>query len=501
MITSNDKPNIIIIMTDQQQCKASKRHGFEIDTTPYQDTMAQNGLWFDKGYTVAPLCGPARVSLLTGRYPTEHGIRANNTHDMEIRCEKTLPEVLAQAGYERAIIGKNHTPLTEKDYDFWYSVTHEGAFYEKDDALSAVDRTEKEIKFDNWLHGLNGGVAQESTSFPLECQLPWRLVSVAEKWLKDKNEKPFFMQLSIPEPHSPYQVPEPYYSMFRNEKLPDIAGDKNTIKENGFRWEAIKAIQDEAIGNDHDELIEQCRYNYYGMMRLIDDQIKRLENILQEQGLLENTVIFFVADHGDFVGDYGLLRKGPGLPEDLCRIPFFVKGPGIKASTKPHNAHVNLVDVMPTICELIGQEIPVGVQGKSLVPLFDNKDYDEEKFDTAYCQTGYGGRSFTWESDIDFKKYAVWGGGAFEELNRYVLSGSMRMVRYKDWKLIADSDENFWLYNLQEDPDETQNLIESSHEQAAQMREILQQKLILTMIRNEEPLSNVRYRIPGEINH
>lgn len=481
------RPNIILIMTDQQQARACGREGFPWDITPHQDTMAHEGVWFDKAYTPIPLCGPARVSLFTGRRPTSTGIRCNRI--TQPRYQKDLFDVLKAANYKTAMIGKNHTHLEEKDCDFWYQHDHQGAHTDK--GIAGAERNSMEVDFDAWLGSLHHWISNKPTPFPLHCQSPARLIKTAKKWIsKNRNTEPFFMHLSINEPHNPYQVPEPYFSMFRNEKLPPVIGDKTKYKEKGFKWEVTGKIQRKAK-EDFDQKFEDYRYNYYSMCRLIDDQIKSLEEHLSNEGILENTILFFISDHGDFVGDYGLMRKGPGLPETLCRVPFIVKGAGIQSRKKVHDAHVNLIDIFPTICEIIGQDIPEGVQGKSLAPLLRGEEYPKQDFDTAFCETGYGGLNYNWEDQPDLDKYISPKGVSFNELNEYSLGGSMRMVRFNNWKLISEISGKQELYDLKEDPGELYNRIDSKDPAHLKIKAELMEKMILMLIQNEEPLSNV----------
>lgn len=482
-----ENPNIILIMTDQQQARVCGREGFPLDVTPHQDKMAQEGAWFNKAYTSAPLCGPARVSMFTGRYATATGVRGNSI--TSARYSKDLIDVLKEKGYKTALIGKNHTHITEDKYDFWYEHGHQGAHFDHGEA--GKDRTTEDIEFDSWLRSLHHWIHSEPTPFSVECQSPHRLVNAAHKWVKKiKYDSPFFIHLSISEPHNPYQVPEPYFSLFRDSKLPPIYGNKNSYREKGFKYKFVGELERKSR-EDFDEKFDDYRYNYYAMCRLIDDQLNRLENLLSEEGVLENTVIFFVSDHGDFVGDYGLMRKGPGLPESLCRIPFFVKGPGIKSESKASDAHVNLVDIMPTICEMIDVKIPEGVQGKSLVPLLRGEDVHGREFDTAFVETGYGGLDYNEEDKPDFNKYISPNEISFNELNQYTLGGSMRMVRHKDWKLIVDNVGSTQLYNLNEDPAELNDLSDCSSVKAVQMKSLLLSKMTEKLIQNEDPLCNV----------
>jgi len=155
---------------------------------------------------------------------------------------------------------------------------------------------------------------------------------------------------------------------------------------------------------DYDEQRPRARADYFGMLRLIDDQCRRLVEFLQAKGLRRNTIIVFVSDHGDFVGEYGLVRKGPELPECLTRVPMFWTGPGIVAAARPHPAHVSMVDIMPTLCEAVGVPLPAGVQGRSLWPMLTGKAYPEEEFASVYAEQGFGGLHYTADDTLDPRK-------------------------------------------------------------------------------------------------
>ena len=136
--------------------------------------------------------------------------------------------------------------------------------------------------------------------------------------------------------------------------------------------------------------------------------------------------MIYVADHGDYVGEYGLMRKGAELPEVLIRIPTFFVGPGIPAADKPHPAHITIADMMPTICEAIGTDIPRGVQGRSLWALLTGKDYPEEEFDSAYAEHGFGGLHYTADDEFDAHADGLNPAIGFDELNSWSQSGTMR---------------------------------------------------------------------------
>lgn len=451
------KPNIIIIMTDQQQAHAFSREGFGIDTSPFRDSLAYQGVWFNRAYTSCPECVPARISLLTGRFSSAHGIRANPAvNSSEIRTGGIdMIRLLDSTGYTTALIGKNHTYLKRSNLDYLSGETGS-----RTQNITAEER-EKEREFDTWLDNLHHRVEPEPTPFPVKYQHPYRIVTDSEQWLESINkENPFFLFMSFSEPHNPYQVPEPYFSMFPPETIPPVHAGKEVLDKKGFVWQFTLALGEKGFPN-YDEILPRMRANYYGMERLLDDQIRRFFNFLKGKNLLENTIIFIIADHGDYAGEYGLMRKGAGLPEVLSRIPFQVYGYGVSPQKNPSPAFVSIVDIFPTICEVVNTDIPAGVQGRSLWPLLSGKSFPVKEFESIYAEQGYGGPAYNWDDSIDFK-YGLRPAVTFDELNRYSQAGLMRMVRKGPWKLIVDQDGNGELYNLTTDPFELTNLYETN---------------------------------------
>jgi arylsulfatase A-like enzyme len=490
------QPNIIVVMTDQQRADSSAREGFPLDTTPFMDQLARQGVCFQRAYTAAPVCGPARVSLLTGRFPSAHHVRENRAFDA-VTYTKDIIDVLQENGYATAMIGKNHSHLKRERLDHWFELSHDGGY------RSQNAQTDEERAFDQWLHALNHAVSLEPTPFPLTSQGPYRAVSDAQRWITsvtqsdNENEtKPFFLWLSFAEPHNPYQVPEPYFSMFPPESLPPLATDRTALEAKGFKWTFTRALG-EHYYPEYESLLPRARANYYGLMRMIDDQLARLVQYLEDAQLKENTLIIFVSDHGDFVGEYGLMRKGPEMPEVLMRIPMFVVGPEVTGQKAPRIDCVSLIDVMPTICEAIGADIPQGVQGRSLWPILTGGDYPAQEFASIYAEQGYGGLHYTEEDDIDYAHCGIDGPvrDSFDELNTYSQSGILRMVRQGEWKLIYDMQGRGQLYHLAEDPYELCNLYGDPQWRSVQMA--LLEQLLTWSLRMQDPLPfpKHKYRI------
>jgi len=447
------RPNVVLIMTDQQRADVSAREGFPLDTTPCLDHLAREGVWFDRGYTSAPVCAPARVSLHTGRYVSAHRAHSNWNGEDAVFTQD-LFGLFRESGYATALVGKNHSQMWPSAGDYWLAAHH--------DRIEEEDPSERAQRFTEFLRGLHSHMSIEPTPFPLECQMPCRLVTSAQDWVRSVADKPFLLWLSFPEPHNPYQAPEPYYSIFPPEKLPPVRADETALAAKGFKFQWCRQSLDRAFPGFAGHL-PRARSNYLGMLRLIDDQVRRFVEFLEAEGLRENTIIVFTSDHGDFVGEYGLLRKGPEVPECLTRIPLQFVGPGIVARPEAHPAHVSIVDVMPTLCEAIGAELPDGVQGRSLWPLLTGKDYPADEFRSAYVEQGVGGLHYTPDDSFDPREDGfqpadgqTW--GAFDELNSRTQSGTMRMVRKGDWKLIFDMQGRGQLYDLAQDPAEIEDL-------------------------------------------
>lgn len=432
--------HVLVIMTDQQRADLSAREGFAVDCTPTLDALARDGRWFDRAYTAAPLCVPARVSMLTGRFPSATGVRENHGFDRPHHAGD-LMELAAAAGHRTAVIGKNHSHLTPERVDHFSGYGHFGHQPPLTDDSPAA-------RFDAWLKDLGARVATEPAPFDVEAQIPSRLVDETIAWL-DRDAGPSTTWLSFPEPHVPYQVPEPYFSQYTPETVPPPRTGPYDAAAMGLPWQWVRRLGDH-LGDSVPETLARARANYVGMLRLIDDQVARLLDHLRSTGRLERTLIICLSDHGEFAGEYGLLRKGPELPEVLTRIPMSFTGPGIPAAADAAAAHVSIVDVLPTICELLGWPVPVGVQGRSMVEVLRG-DPPAGEFDSVYAEQGVGGLPMTDPAVLE----RVGEGGTGDvvaTLCDVTQDGAMRMIRSGRWKLLVPVTGSPRLYDLQSDP-------------------------------------------------
>lgn len=480
---SERKPNIVLIMTDQQRADFFKEEGFALDTMPFVGSLGEQGVRFERAYTPMPVCAPARCSTFTGRFPKATRVRENGG-TRNIFGPRGLTEILREQGYSVCLAGKNHSHLSPEDFDFYAApYWHDGGPPQR--------TTSEQRRFDEWLVALDHGVSREPTPFPLEYQLPYRIVSDAIECVdahgEVRNGAPFFLWLSFPEPHNPYQVPEPYFSLFPEDEVPERVAGPEAAEAKGGKWLWLRHLIEEKR-RGYDEEWRRYRANYCGMIRLIDDQIRRFVDYLEEGGLLENTLLVFVSDHGDYAGDYGLQRKGVGMPECLVRVPLIFRVPGL-VPIRNRNDFVSLVDIMPTLCETIGAKIPYGVQGRSLWPLLTRQDYPKEEFESVYAELGFGGLPYGEEKRPSL--HFSYEGPTFDELNSVTMSGDLKAVRKGRWKLLYDSMGRGELYDLEEDPGELIDLFEEPGFREVRLEMI--EELLRWTIRTEDDLPTAEY--------
>ncbi|MFG1625124.1 sulfatase-like hydrolase/transferase [Kribbella sp. NPDC049227] len=448
------RPDIVIVMTDQQRAGFTRRSGYPVDTMPFVDRLAAAGTDFTQAYTSAPACVPARTSLLTGRFPSAHQVRQNST-PAHARFAGDLLDVLRAAEYQLHFAGKPHMPRGADDFD-----TYNGPYFH----THGPERDEQEKAFDRWLERLDHGVSEEPTPYELRCQLPYRITTDALAAVDAADpDKPGLFWVSYPEPHNPYQVPEPYFSMVAPDDVPDrITGPEGAEAKGGsYAW--LRRLQEEKRPG-YDAGWRRYAANYLGMLRLLDDQIERLHEGLAQRTRPRLTIV--LADHGDYVGEYGLQRKGAGLSEFLMRIPLIIAGDGV--ATQRRDEPVSIVDILPTICAAVGQPLPEGVQGRSLLPLAHGEEAPEAEFGSIIAEQGFGGRArdVTDRPPLHFS----YDGPTFDELNTVTQSGSARMLRSGRWKLIVHADLAGELYDLDTDPAELDNLFEDEQHLAVRAR-------------------------------
>jgi arylsulfatase len=366
------RPNLLLIMTDQQRGDCLGCDGHPVLETPYLDELAEGGVRFRHAYSSIPSCTPARAGIITGMDQWNHG-RLTMTGSDALEYPATLPGELTKAGYHTQGVGKMHfspqrrlygfhnTVLDESgrredpgfisDYHTWFDENKEGAYGYRDHS----------VEWNSWM--------ARPSHLPEHLHPTHWTASEGIKFLQQRDRtKPFFMWMSFARPHSPYDAPQTYYDMYINN--PDIP--KAAVGDWAARYD--KPIADVNAPRSHrsDAEIHRARAGYYGNITFIDHQIGRVLYELRRHDpkAYANTFIIFMSDHGDMMGDHHHWRKTYAY-EGSARVPFLMKFPAGWDLPRGQvlDQPVELRDIMPTLLEAAGVPIPESVDGQSLLSL------------------------------------------------------------------------------------------------------------------------------------
>lgn len=368
--------NVLLIMADQLRWDAIGCYGNSVIETSNLDGLASEGTVFENAYTPVPSCNPARATLLSGMNPWHTGVL--NSQPMGTGFPQTLPGEMAAAGYHtqgigvmsfspgRPLNGFHHTVLDSgnddiSDYKQWFDRNKTGDYDDLDHGIGANSWMARPYHAPEFLHRTNWTV-KESIHF-----------------LQRKDPtKPFFLKTSFARPHSPYDPPAYYFDLYLNQKqvpAPKV-GDWahiHDVAEDAAKPEAWRGVHSE-------EEIRRARAGYYGSIHHIDHQIGRLLTKLKKDGLFDDTLIIFTADHGDMLGDHHLWRKTYGY-EGSAHIPLIIKPPQYWGSVESRvKQPVLLYDIMPTVLDAANIEIPEKVDGMSLLPLMKGESNDWREY-------------------------------------------------------------------------------------------------------------------------
>ena len=356
-------PNIVLFMPDQLRADALGCFGNASGSTPNFDALAARGVRFDNAFCQHPVCGPSRVSLMTGWYPHVAGHRTLT--NLVKPWEPNLLRIVRDAGYQVVVPGHRgdvFAPgVTETSTDFC------GYLVEPDpDALRAgfvSPFPDDDVRTRAFWIGSRGG--------DLALDFDEAAIQTAEQWLADapSSGRPWLLWLALMFPHPPFAVEEPWFSMHDRGAVPKpIAAAAATGKprfmaelRNVYGWNEIDAA-----------LFAEIVATYYGMVSRVDWQFGRVVQAVDRAGALDDTVFVVFTDHGEYLGDFGLVEKWPsGLDACLTRNPLVVAGPGVTEGAVA-SAMVELVDLLPTVCDLAGAQVQHTHFGRSLLPLLSD---------------------------------------------------------------------------------------------------------------------------------
>lgn len=431
------RPNLLLFMPDQLRADSVGAFGNPVVQTPHVDALARRGTLFSHAWSQHSVCSPSRVSMFTGWYPHVTGHRTL-THLLK-PWEPNLLRLLKDAGYNVAWVGQRgdtFSPgLTAESTDFHGWIVRPKFVYGR----SPFEREHRLSRA--FYHGRRPGEDSPQLDFDEA------VTQTAEAWLAAGPREPWLLLVALIFPHPPFEVEEPWYSLHARGDVPAPV-DADLSRKPAF----VRAVR-ERYGTDRldgDEWAELVA-TYYGMVARVDDQLGRVLDAVAATGAAERTVTAFFTDHGEYLGDYGLVEKWPsGLDDCLLRNPLVVAGPGVREGARC-DALVELVDLLPTLLELGGTEARHTHFGRSLVPLLHDPR-------AAHREAAYSEGGFTRDERhlLEDPPYPYDLKGAVQQADP-VNCGKAVAVRTDAWTYVHRLYEGHELYDRSKDPRELVN--------------------------------------------
>lgn len=377
------KPNILWICTDQQRYDTIGALNNPQIHTPNLDRLVADGVAFTHAFCQSPICTPSRASFLTGMYPSSvHGCMNGNERWAE--AAPLVTALLADAGYTCGLAGKLHLAAAHgrvepRPHHDGYAVFHW--------SHGIHDFWESGHAYADWLraqgHDLGAMLEDPAQIPPALHQSTWCADRAIEFMATQTGDQPWLMSVNFFDPHAPFDPPQPYLDRYAADDMPDPlfrASDVATQAE-------LRDIDFQTLCRPPDEFnAKQVRAAYYAMIELIDDNVGRMLDALEASGQRENTVVIFMSDHGETLGDHGLLLKGCRFYEGLVRVPLICAWPGHFGKGVVRNALVELTDIAPTLLDLADLPVPERMQGRSLLPHLTPGDQPDQHRDYVRCE-------------------------------------------------------------------------------------------------------------------
>ena len=481
MISSNgalpERPNILLIMTDQHRLSAVGAYGDTPCQTPHIDALAEDGIRFENAYTTCPVCTPARASVITGQYPHNHGMITNieevGASMRELGDRPTLlSRCLERAGYQLGYTGKWHLgssepelfghanqPCLARDVGFsgqsisghgnggWH--TAEFGTYLKERGLTHGVKPWSEATRRIRPEARSAGELEQSIEGTVPYFLADHTIAMIDRFASDPD-RPFFMWHNFWGPHEPYYATTEYIDLYRDVDIPSWPNyEWDARGRPGPHQLAITPVLSGGGRLDWDDWAMYIRY-YYALTSLIDAQIGRIIDHLKATGLLDNTVIIFAADHGESLGDHGgLYNKGWTHFEETQRIPLIIRMPDGTGTGKVSEQLTSLVDLYPTVLELACPGSAASQQRRRLSWRWPYRD--TESVDGRSLLPLVRGEATEWRDSVVVEFHGM--------MHTPYTMRTLRHGCFKYGYSFASTEE---LYDLDQDPYEMVNLIDSS---------------------------------------
>ncbi len=442
-VDAGPRPNIIVIVVDDLRWDELGMAGHPYLETPHIDRLAREGAWFANAFHAVPLCSPNRASILTGQYPSRHGIIDNVARNRASHQLQTFPRTLQAAGYETGFLGKWHMgndPTPRPGLEYWAAIPGQGR------------STDPELYEDGRIHTVEGYITDVLTD---------RALAFIEK----ERAEPFFLYIGHKAIHPDARqlddgsvdlsaprgyVPAPRH-LGRSEaksfpRRPNVLSSVDGLTDKPALFRALtRKSSDEMVQLFGESTLdsgtsEETIRRRAEMLLAVDESLGRIIASLEGRGILDESFILFTSDNGYFYGEHGLSIERRLPYEESIRTPLLVRYPAVADAGSRIEQLVVSVDIAPTVLEVAGAPVGDHIQGRSLVPLLRGEATDWRGSILVEFYTYEN--PFPWLLDMDYR--------------------AVRTSRYKYIHWMQHPDENE-LYDLVEDPFETQNLINDSH--------------------------------------
>jgi arylsulfatase len=444
------RPNILFYCTDQQRFDTIGALGNPYVKTARIDQLVGEGIAFTHAYCQSPICTPSRSSFMTGLYPSRVHNTRNGNDTWPSDAPPLISKLLADSGYVCGNVGKFHLtssglrtePRLDDGYSYW-KFSH-----------APRDDWEEGHDYADWVKEKGGdldALRESPENVPPEFHQTTWATDRSIEFMDQNKDQPWFLTVNIYDPHPPFVPPKVYADQFDPDDMPGAHHEESDRDTHAYLSEVDfqKASKVYRSPEEFDGKKEQALY--YAMIAQIDDQFARLLQALEESGQKDNTLIIFTSDHGEALGDHGLILKGCRFYEGLVRVPLIFSWPGVIKENIQANGLVELLDLSATILDFAGLEIPEYFQGNSLRSILEGRESGEHIRDSVRCEY-------------------------FDAISAHFCGGNgtwATMYRRDQYKLSVYHGLNVGeLYDLEADPREHRNLWDSPE------HEILKHKLI-----------------------